>query len=194
MNVLMVIAHPNPASFNYALLDSVQRGLQSVGHTTRIRDLYKQPFPPVLEAQELAGLQEGRIAPAVKVEQDGISWADGLVFIYPLWWFDRPAILKGWCDRVFTHGFAFRYDEKGVQGLLPQRKAMVMVTAGGAKQEFEKMQVNPEQLLTSMTRGTLGYCGVEDVRGHLYFDVGGLSDEQRAEILAEAEMLGASLG
>ncbi len=192
MNVLIIIAHPNPKSFNYALLESVERGLQSVGHATRIRDLHQQPFAPVLGAQELAGLQEGQVAVAVREEQDGLSWADGLVFIYPLWWFDRPAVLKGWCDRVFTHGFAFSYDDKGAQGLLTQRKALVIVTAGGAPQEFENMHVSAEQLLLPMTRGTLKYCGVDDVEGHLFFDIGGISDEQRAAILAETETLGTS--
>jgi len=190
MNVLIVIAHPNSASFNYALLDSVVRGLKSTGHRTHVRDLYRDPFTPVLGETELAGLQEGRLDAAVINEQEGVSWAESLVFIYPLWWFDRPAVLKGWCDRVLTHGFAFRYGENGGQGMLPQEKAMVLVTAGGTEQEFTDMRVNSKQLLFPMTGGTLEYCGISDVKGHLFFDIGGVSDGKREDILSQVNALG----
>ena len=32
MNVLIVYSHPNPKSFNHALLQAVQDGLKSAGH------------------------------------------------------------------------------------------------------------------------------------------------------------------
>jgi len=46
----------------------------------------------------------------VQMQQD-ILWANHLVFVYPNWWATFPALLKGFIDRVFVSGFAFKYRE-----------------------------------------------------------------------------------
>jgi len=58
------------------------------------------------------------------VEQSYISWANELTFIYPLWWNAFPAILKRYIDRVFTNGFTFKVTDKGVEGLLKEKKCV----------------------------------------------------------------------
>ncbi len=190
MRVLLVVAHPNPDSFNHALRRRLQRGLAAAGHEVRLRDLHAPAFDPVLDGAELAGLQAGTVAPAVRAEQDLLRWAEGLVFVYPLWWFDRPAVLKGWCDRVLTHGFAFRYGPEGVTGLLPQRKALVVVTAGGSADEFRALEVDPDELARPMVQGTLRFCGVPQVESRVFLAVGTVEAAARAAMLAEAEALG----
>ena len=47
-----------------------------------------------------------------------IKEADEIVFCFPVWWGDAPAILKNWLDYNFTSGFAFKYDPIGVIKLL----------------------------------------------------------------------------
>ena len=37
--------------------------------------------------------------------------ADLIVLVFPLWWAGRPAVLKGWFDRIFTQGFAYGLHE-----------------------------------------------------------------------------------
>ena len=114
MNVLVVYAHPNPESFNKSILELVQAEFANRGDDVRVRDLYTEKFDPVLDESQLVLQTGGGIPADIKCEQDHVQWADAIVLIYPLWWFDRPAILKGWFDRVFTNGFAFRYDGEGV--------------------------------------------------------------------------------
>ncbi|HHJ18974.1 MAG TPA: flavodoxin family protein [Gammaproteobacteria bacterium] len=191
MKVLVVIAHPHQDSFNYAILDRLKLGLQRAGHSVDVQDLYASGFDPVLRGEELAALQQGHLSADVDSEQSRIKAAEGLIFIYPLWWFDRPAMLKGWCDRVLTQGFAFQYDDLGVTGLLPCRKAMVIVTSGGSEAELIDLGAGKEQLLLPMTAGTLGYCGIPEVEGHVYFSVSMASAPLRAEMLGEVEALGA---
>ncbi len=189
MNVLVIIAHPNPDSFNFGLLARVQRGLESAGHCVRIRDLHAEPFNPVLDAQELSALQQGKVGEDVKREQGHLSWAQGVVIIYPLWWLDRPAILKGWFDRVLTHGFAFSYGDKGVEGLLTAEKALVVVTAGGGMEEFTSMGMTDDDLVKGVTVGTLGFCGVQHVQHKVFYQVPVVSDEERERMLDEMEAL-----
>lgn len=50
--------------------------------------------------------------------QKKILWADELVFVFPLWNFDAPAIMKNWVDVNFSSGFAYRFKPGS---LLPHR-------------------------------------------------------------------------
>lgn len=189
MKVLMVISNPNPGSFNYALLDRAIAAFRKQQDEVRILDLYQSDFKPVLMGLELAELQNQTVSDDVRKMQDQIRWADALVFIYPLWWFDRPAILKGWCDRVLTQGFAFNYTESGVEKLLTGKKAMVCITAGGSKQDFDNMQVTERDLLLPMTKGTLEFCGVDVVQSQIYYSVATAPDQERTEFLDHIEKM-----
>lgn len=57
-----------------------------------------------------------KISDDVKKEQDYVSWADTMVFIYPIWWGGMPAIARGYLDRVFSHGFAYLNTDKSPLG------------------------------------------------------------------------------
>lgn len=189
MRVLIVYAHPNASSFNHAMLEHCQRGLQEGGHEVRVKDLYAEDFNPVLRARDLGLLQQGVLPEKIRREQEDLLWANGLVFIYPLWWFDRPAILKGWFDHVLTNGIAFEYSKEGVKGLLEHQRALVLITAGGDEEFFRK--TNAEQLIyRPVTDGTLAFCGLKDVRHRIYYNVPALSDEERSAILAEVATMG----
>jgi NAD(P)H dehydrogenase (quinone) len=189
MNILIVYAHPNEKSFNRALLEAVSAGLNEAGHTTKVKDLYAEGFDPVLTADDLAELQQGNIPEHIQREQDALSWADGLVFIYPLWWFGRPAILKGWFDTVLTNGFAFSFSDQGLTGLLKHKKALVLITAGGQKSYF--VENDAESLLhRPMTDGTLSFCGIDNIEHQVYYNIPGSTDEERQAILNEVKTMG----
>ena len=136
MNVLIVYAHPNPLSFNQSILKVINAAFKKRGADVRLKDLYAERFDPVLSEAQLSLQNEGRLPDDITREQEQIAWADTIVIIYPLWWFDRPAILKGWFDRVFTNGFAFTYVNNELHGLLKDKRAIVVVTAGGTREDF----------------------------------------------------------
>ncbi|MFH1018492.1 MAG: NAD(P)H-dependent oxidoreductase, partial [Pseudomonadota bacterium] len=108
MNHLIIYSHPNPKSFNHAILEEFSGALRDAGHEVRVRDLYAIGFKPVLQGSDLE--QAGKRPPAEDIcaEQAHISWADVITFIFPLWWAGMPAIAKGYLDRVFSEGFAYR--------------------------------------------------------------------------------------
>ncbi|MEN9501386.1 MAG: hypothetical protein RI964_671 [Pseudomonadota bacterium] len=189
MRVLIVYAHPNPTSFNHAMLENCSRGLQEAGHEVRIKDLYAENFDPALRAAELATLQQGKIPDKISHEQEALLWAEGLVFIYPLWWYSCPAILKGWFDHVLTNGVAYAYSRQGLQGLLKHQRAVVLITAGSAEEFFRNS--NADQLIhRPITDGTLAFCGIENVQHRIYYNVPGLTHEARTNILHEVAELG----
>jgi NAD(P)H dehydrogenase (quinone) len=191
MKVLVVYAHPNPASFNRAILDALLEGLRGAEHDIRVNDLYAEGFNPILDRVDLELANRGVVPEQIATQQRSIMWAEALVFIYPLWWFDRPAILKGWFDRVFTNGFAFKYTASGMQGLLPQRKALVIVTVGGEPSEYKQINF-AEHLVRPTTDGTLALCGVRHIEDKVFYAVPTVSDEERRAMLDEVRRLGLS--
>ena len=58
-------------------------------------------------AEVSKAFDENRLAEDIKEEQDKLRSADLLILQFPLYWMGFPAILKGWIDRIFSHGFAF---------------------------------------------------------------------------------------
>ncbi len=189
MKVLIVFTHPSSNSFNHALLNNIASGLTQAGHEVKIKDLYKESFDPILTANDLTKLHDNIIPERIGKEQEQLLWADGLVFIYPLWWFDRPAMLKGWFDIVLTNGLAFEYSSEGVKGLLKHKKALVIITAGGSEQYF--IDNDAQQLIhRPVTDGTLSFCGIKDVSHQIYYDISNLNDDERQNILLSVKNSG----
>lgn len=189
MKVLIVFTHPNSNSFNHALLENVRSGLKQAGHEIKIKNLYEEGFNPVLDSDDLSKLHNGHTPERIVKEQKELLWAEGLVFIYPLWWFTPPAMLKGWFDVSFSNGVAFEYSDAGANGLLKHKKALVLITAGASKDYFDKND-SLEISYRPLTDGTLGFCGVENVKHEIYYDVVNCTDEERAEILKQAHAYG----
>ncbi len=188
MNVLVVYSHPNPKSFNHALLETVQAGLKEAGHAVKVRDLYAEPFKSVLDAADFTRILGGSTPEDIAKEQALVAWAEGLVFIYPVWWFGLPAALKGWIDRVFLQGFAFAFTPAGVQGLLKHKKALVLNTTGGPEAGYDAMAAK-EVIVRPLTDGTLKFCGISEVAVKTFWAVTTAPEEDRKAMLAEARAL-----
>ncbi|MBS1659907.1 MAG: NAD(P)H-dependent oxidoreductase [Bacteroidetes bacterium] len=180
MNVLLIFAHPNIDSFNRAILDTVETTLKAGHHEIITRDLYGIDFQAALSREDFT-----KLSPDIAREQEHIKWADALVFIYPVWWWDRPAILKGYIDRVFTYGFAFQMGPEGATGLLHHQKALVIQTLGTAEQTYDENPGAIEAVHRSMSEGTLEYCGVKNVEQLLLFGIGASTPDDRGLLLTQ---------
>ena len=114
MRLLFVHAHPVPESFNTALLAAALETARVQGHDVRLIDLHGEGFNPVMSAEERRGYTEDVPIPADLVQHvEALQWAEGLILVYPTWWYAQPAILKGWMDRVWRPGIAFTLHEEG---------------------------------------------------------------------------------
>ncbi|MEZ3499371.1 NAD(P)H-dependent oxidoreductase [Pantoea sp. KPR_PJ] len=109
MHALIVVAHPDRDSFTHAVARAVTDEI-CAPHTFDVADLLAEGFDPRYGAADLALFRHRAAPPAdVLAEQQRIDRADALVLVYPVYWWSFPGVLKGWIDRVFTHGWA--YDE-----------------------------------------------------------------------------------
>ncbi|WP_052732214.1 NAD(P)H-dependent oxidoreductase [Hymenobacter terrenus] len=185
MNVLLLYAHPDPASFTAALKNTCLATLRAAGHHVEVRDLYELGFDPVFESEEFAQARTGQVGTAVRVEQELIAAADVLLVIKPLWWTGLPAILKGYIDRVFTNGFAYAYSPTGLEPLLRGKKAILLTPHGVPAAVYGPTGMFAALRLTQ-DEGIFTFCGLE-VRQHLFFDLAAARTEAaRAAYLAEA--------
>jgi len=116
VNVLVVYCHPHPESYCHALLERVLAGLAVNGHDVDLLDLYAEGFDPVLREGEWLDYihNPARSISGVMAEHVlRIERAEGLVFVFPTWFFGLPAMLKGWLDRAWLPGVAFDIPPNG---------------------------------------------------------------------------------
>jgi len=168
MKHLIIYAHPNPNSLNNYLKNTLLAHLDQENHEVIVRDLYQLGFNPILSLEDMAGQRSGLVANDVKQEQDFIAWADCITFIHPIWWTGLPAILKGYIERVFSYGFAYRYDQGIQKGLLTGKKTVIINTHGKSKEEYEAIGMDKALRLTS-DKGIYTYSGLEIIE-HFFFD------------------------
>ncbi len=107
MRILLIYSHPAPDSFQRSILEELTGRLERDGHAVRILDLYGEGFEPVfgLEAWRAHRRNEGQAA-GLSAHLAALGEADGLILVYPTWWYGMPAMLKGWFDRVWQPGVA----------------------------------------------------------------------------------------
>ena len=169
MHVLSVFSHPHRNSFSGALLDSFVRGVADAGHTSEIADLYRVDFSPVMSQRDLQQFDNVVMPDDVLREQARVERSDALCFIFPIWWYSMPAMIKGWLDRVWSAGWAYQpaYIPEG--SLLDSRPCTLLVPTGTTPSHMEQWRYDQE--IDHVWRyGVLGYCGVDPIRIHFLLD------------------------
>ena len=186
-NILVINGHPNSDSFCAALTAAYATGATASGASVRIIHAGELQFDPVLR-QGFHGNQP--VETDITAAQADISWAEHLVFIYPTWWGTMPALLKGFIDRVFLLGFAFRYRSNSSlwDKLLKGKSARLIVTMDTPSWYNRFVYGQPGH--RAMKRATLQFCGITPVRITEIGPVKRSSDQRRAKWLAQAEKLG----
>jgi NAD(P)H dehydrogenase (quinone) len=180
MKHLIIYAHPIQGSLNCHFKNTLIDYLHSKNQEVEVRDLYQINFDPVLSLKDMLGQRKGEIAEDIKIEQEYIDWADCITFIYPIWWTGLPAIVKGYIDRVFSYGFAYRYDQGIQKGLLTGKQVVIINTHGKSHQEYSDLGMDKALSLTS-DKGIYSYCGLE-IKEHLFFDKADKANQESVEL------------
>ncbi|WP_047789304.1 NAD(P)H-dependent oxidoreductase [Tenacibaculum mesophilum] len=121
MKTLMILAHPN-------LKDSVANKHISTEIAAQfnhfeISDIFNQ-YP------------DFKID--VEAEQAKLLAADTIIFQFPFFWYNMPAILKQWFDEVFSFNFA--YGSKGDK--LRGKNFLLSITVGGPEEAYTPIGYN----------------------------------------------------
>jgi NAD(P)H dehydrogenase (quinone) len=199
--VLIVFAHPEPRSFNGALLRAAQETLTAAGDEVRVSDLYAMGFDPVARgtdfktydpAQPLDYFGEQKrawpaqtLADDIMAEIEKLAWCDLLILQFPLYWFSVPAMLKGWFDRVLVPGFAFGSGKWYERGGLVGKRAMLSLTMAAYPEMMAPDGLNGllEVNLWPIQNGALAFCGFEVLAPFVANAVPYSDEETRGAIL-----------
>ena len=182
MNALLILAHPKPGSFNHAIADAVETAFADGGLRVVRHDLYAERFDPIMTQEEIdAGVTKD---PLVERHCEDLAAADLVAVVHPNWWGQPPAILKGWVDRVIRQGLAYRFTEKGPEGLLHVKAALIFNTANTPLEIEMRMFGDPLDNLWDAC--TFSFIGVPEVRRRLYEPIIVSTQEQRQEWLRDA--------
>jgi NAD(P)H dehydrogenase (quinone) len=206
LNVLIIYAHHEPASFTSAMKNVATQVLESQGHSVVVSDLYGQGFSAVaqkwdfvtisgshfnysLEQRHAANL-EMSFSPDILGEIQKLKAADVVLFITPLWWLSVPAILKGWFDRVLAMGVAWDKDKIFENGMMRGKQAMLIAAAGNPADYFKvegRYRATPTQVLYALNHGTLAACGFNVHEPYMALNMMAASPEERTQMLKEVD-------
>lgn len=193
MHLLAVYAHPLRQSYTGAVLDSFLAGFaEAASHTVEIADLYREGFETRFQPEDYAQFRGDAMPAEIGREQARVERAEALAFVFPVWWWSFPAILKGWFERVFSEGWAYHFEPGLSRGRLRDRPTLLL-GVGGSRQSTYRKYGYDDAMRVQIDIGLLGYCGLRDVETHLFYDVE-QSPENRWRYLAEAREIGRRFG
>lgn len=186
-NIVVINAHPDKESFCFALAESYKMGAYKSGANVKLIHLIDLKFNPILT---FGYRKISELEPDLVQIQEDILWANHLVFVYPNWWSTFPALLKGFIDRVFVPGFAFKFRENSPfwDKLLKGKTARLIVTMDTPIWYYWIINRNAGH--NAMKIGVLEFCGVKPVKIKVFSGIKTSDEAKRKKWLNEVEQLG----
>ncbi len=200
MQAHIVLAHPEPQSFNAHLACTARDALAARGWDVTLSDLYQMGFDPSerpehftqradaarfdAQAEQHHASEGGTIAGEVMGEIERLDAADLVILQYPMWWHLPPAMLKGWFDRVLVYGEVYSSKQRFEHGRFRQKKAMLSLTVGTSPQTYAHNGRSADMdLLLWPVNFSLAYVGLDVLSPQVTYGVeAGLRYSDPAEV------------
>ncbi|NTU44586.1 MAG: NAD(P)H-dependent oxidoreductase [Chlorobiaceae bacterium] len=185
--ILVILGHPAKKSFCSALADSYVNGARAAGNEVQLLNPGTLTFDPILH-NGYNSIQP--LEPDLVAAQEAIIWAEHLVFVYPVWWGAMPALLKGFIDRIFLPGFAFKFRDGSAMWdqLLSNRSAHLLVTMDTPIWYYHLVYRMPGH--NQMKRTILEFCGIKPVKISGFGPIKNATLQKREKWLAKAHAYG----
>lgn len=159
--ILIINGHPTEGSLNHSLSIAYRDGAIESGADVKLINIADLNFNP-----NLSGGYSHRteLEPDLLNAWQDILWADHLVWVHPVWWGSMPAIMKGFIDRLFLPGMAFKYRENSVwwDKLLTGKSAHIITTLHQPGWYYRFMYARPS--INALRKSTLQFCGINPVK------------------------------
>lgn len=187
LDALVVYVHPWEGSLTHAVLGAVERGLARAGRSFETIDLYADGFQPAMTREELAGYSEGRVLdPLVARYQGLLGRCRSLVLVFPVWWNDVPAMLRGWLDRVMLPGFSWEATGAGLAGKLQHIERVDAYTTSTNPTDYMRERLG-DGIQHTLLDATFWQLGTGEGHWHNFGGVDSSTPEERAAWLAQVE-------
>lgn len=159
--IVIINGHPNKESFNFGIAEAYKNGALKSGAEVREIIIADLKFDPNLKF----GYQKRmELEPDLLEAWEQIQWADHLVWFHPVWWGGLPSITKGFIDRLFLPGMAFKYKENSVwwDKLLKNKTAHIITTLDQPGWYYWLFYGRPS--VNQLKKSTLEFCGIKPVK------------------------------
>lgn len=189
-NILIINGHPNKESFCSEIAVTYYKAALDRGAECKLMNLHELEFNPILQY----GYQKRtELEPDLISAQKYIINADHMVFIYPNWWSTPPALLKGFIERVFLPGFAFKAYENSIMSdkLLKGKTASMITTMDSPKWYYSLFTGKPGY--KAMNNGLFKFCGIKPKKITTFNPVKTSTEQTRYKWLKRVEHLGYNL-
>ena len=179
--ILIVLGHPLTQSFCGALAKAYAQGATRGGAKVEILNLGELDFNPVLMGY---GAQEDE--PDLAHARELVLWAQHIVWVFPIWWGNMPALLKGFIDRLFLPRWAFLYEDGETlpKGLLSGRTSTLITTMDSPTWWYKLW--HRQAAHRAMARATLSFVGIKVLSGLSLSVVRSRDERWRAKALERA--------
>ncbi len=187
MKITAIDGHPGTSRLVTALMDRYLEAAEAAGAEVTRFALRDMDFDPVLHE---GYKQRQEWEPDLKRAAQSIQDCDHLLLGFPMWWGGQPASLKGFFDRVFLPGFAFKYHENDPMWdrLLTGRSAQVFVTSDTPK-FFLKLSYGAP-VFNQIKKQVLGFSGFKPVKLNYFAPIRKKGPKDFEPWLKKAETLG----
>lgn len=201
MNVFVVYWHPEPGSFNHAMMETARQTLSGCGHDVQVSDLHAMAFDPVsgrhnfttvhdaaflkLQLEEMHATEHNAFSAELETEMGKLEWCDLMIWQFPLWWFGLPAVFKGWVDRVFAMGRTYGAGRFYENGVFDGKRALVSLTTGGPEDAYRRGGFNGDldAILRPIHRGMLRFVGFQVLQPQVVYAPARMPESLRREKL-----------
>ncbi len=178
MHALIITAQPNSNGFTHKIAKQYAGTLHTKGDTSEIIDLYASEYQlPFLSFENEKEIPENQTR---NLLQQKITDAKKIIFVFPMWWSEYPAIVKNFIDNVFTVGFAFRYSKGMPEGLLTDKISEVYMTCDAPRWLYFFFGLPFKKIFSQKI---LGFCGIKVVQFKLFGNIRKSSEEEKSSIL-----------
>lgn len=186
MNNTIIYAHPWNESFNSAILNQAIESIKKRGENYKVIDLYKDQFNPVMSNEELRVYSKGGFKdPLIKSYNDILDDTDRVIVIFPIWWYDMPAIMRGFFDKVMLSGSAYNEDHEGMHALRSIDDTIVLTTSSAPTDALINDFNNP--IVRTIIDTTFKCIGFNNGSWHNLGTIAATSQDERKEHLANIE-------
>lgn len=192
--IAIIVGNPMRNSYSQALGEAYRRGAESAGHGVKLFVLADMNFDAVLREGYRC---EQALEPDLVAARQALLASDHLVFVFPLWCGDMPAIMKGFIERVLqpdllairSTGRKANIDQARAEWKILKGKSARVIMTMGMPGWFYRWYFGAHALKL-LKRNILHFTGVKPVRSTIYGMVEAAGDEKRKQWLREVEALG----
>ena len=180
MKAIIIECNPSKNSFSEIIKEKIKSALEEKKKAYDVIDLYQDNFNPVMNEMDEKLYSKGESSDElVKKYQNYIKQSDEVIFIFPIWWNNVPAMLKGFFDKAFIE------ENNRPKGLLTNINKGLLITTSESDTSYIKNDLgNPIE--NTIKKSTLEVAGMSNIKWiNINVEPG---ESEKEEFLKEIEL------